>query len=735
MSKPTDRAFPFLSRSQLLISLAMLAALFLTLTAEGETKPISSFSATNDCLIGPNFPISQASGRQEVPAIAYNIQNNEYLSVWQSKGPSSDNWQICGQVVLDTGSVPDNRDFCLLTSADQQFPALAYNSNNCQYLVVWQDARNSDPYGWDVYGQLISCTPEPMSSPFPFFTLPPPGRAKDQRHPAVAYNSRDDEYLAVWQDRLCRYWPYDTADDIYGWRVDGEGKLKGKVISISIATDCESDERVQQDPAVAYNSQDNKYLVVWEDDRHGNWDIYGQLLSAAGEPLGGNFPIIDIDTGQRFPALAYNDQDNLYLVVWQDNRYGNWNIYGRRVFSDGTKGSDFRISLSAGTEQIPAVAYNSQDNECLVVWQDKRNGGEDIYGQRVGSNDSLLGSECPISIAANDQESPSVAYNSQNNEYMVAWQDERNGEDNDDIYGQRVRSALTPTPTSTPTSTPTPTPTSTPTPTETHTPTSTPTHTPTGTPHTPTHTPTGTPHTPTHTPTPTDTPTHTPTPTETPTPTPTPTSSYTPTPTNTYTPTPTSTSTPTVTATPIRRYLYLPLVMKNYPPFCNGDFETGNFSCWTPGGDPFPSVVDHLHNSDPPYAGEYCALLGESIFCEEHDFYRSWIYQDFTIPADALSPTLSFAYRIFTNDVLGWASFRVEIRDLNNATIAQVLRDGYDPPDNIPICYTDLGWRSKGGYDLSKFKGRTIRLWFEIRNEHDGGWGIWTYLDDVTVTP
>jgi len=177
--------------------------------------------------------------------------------------------------------------------------------------------------------------------------------------------------------------------------------------------------------------------------------------------------------------------------------------------------------------------------------------------------------------------------------------------------------------------------------------------------------------------------------------------------------------------------------MKNYAvaiPFCNGNFESGNFSCWTPGGDPFPAVVDHLHNSDPPYSGQYCALLGESIYCDEHGFYQSWIYQDFTVPADASSPTLSFAYRIFTNDVLGWASFRVEIRDLNNVTIAQVLRDGYAPPDNVAICYKDLGWRPYS-YDLSRFKGLTVRLWFESRNEYDGGLGIWTYVDDVTVTP
>jgi hypothetical protein len=367
-------------------------------------------------------------------AIAYNSQKNEYLVVWQNK--ESD---ICWQVVPDSGSVPDEHDFCIILISDnQQFPAVAYNSTNCQYLVVWQDDgdRDSIYLGWDIYGQLISCTPEPMGTPFPFFR--PPGRAKDQRYPAVAYNKKD-EYLVVWEDKWCPSSPY-TVNDIYGWIVDSEGNLKGDVIPISTATDCESDESCQHNPAVAYNSQNNQYLVVWEDNRKSDsgygWDIYGQVISTTGTLVGGNFPIIGIDKDQLHPDLAYSSQDNLYLVVWQDYRYGKLDIYGQRVKSDGTPyGYYFPIS-SSGSAKNPAVAYNG-DHEYLVVWQDKRN-GEDIYGQWVKSDDSLLGSECPISTVANDQEFPDVAY-SQNNKYMVVWQD------NSDIYGQQVGSTPTPT--------------------------------------------------------------------------------------------------------------------------------------------------------------------------------------------------------------------------------------------------------------------------------------------------
>jgi len=92
------------------------------------------------------------------------------------------------------------------------------------------------------------------------------------------------------------------------------------------------------------------------------------------------------------------------------------------------------------------------------------------------------------------------------------------------------------------------------------------------------------------------------------------------------------------------------------------------------------------------------------------------------IPADAPSPTLSSKYRIFTNDILDWSSFYVEIRHPNNVPIAEVLRDGYDPPNRVAICANDLGWKPFT-YDLSQHKGMVVRLWFETRNEFDGGLG------------
>lgn len=167
-----------------------------------------------------------------------------------------------------------------------------------------------------------------------------------------------------------------------------------------------------------------------------------------------------------------------------------------------------------------------------------------------------------------------------------------------------------------------------------------------------------------------------------------------------------------------------------YPDPCsglviNGCFETGDLTGWVAGGLLPSSVTDASH-----YSGGYSAQLGVPVPCIEQPASSAWIYQEIFIPQDVPSPLLSFRYRIITNDILDWSSFRVRIKD--GDAVVEILRDGYDPPDNVAIPNNDLGWRIFS-YDLSPFQGRQIKLWFESRNEWDGALGIWTYLDDVKV--
>jgi beta propeller repeat protein len=64
-------------------------------------------------------------------------------------------------------------------------------------------------------------------------------------------------------------------------------------------------------------------IVVWEDNRNGNWDIYGFDLTSQAE-----FPICTQDGDQEKPSIYTDPNETAYVVVWQDRRAGNADIYG-----------------------------------------------------------------------------------------------------------------------------------------------------------------------------------------------------------------------------------------------------------------------------------------------------------------------------------------------------------------------------------------------------------------------
>src|SRR5262249_32772608 len=120
------------------------------------------------------------------------------------------------------------------------------------------------------------------------------------------------------------------------------------------------------DPAVAYNSANNEYLVVWRGDDNsgplvdGEFEIYGQRLNAAtGAEVGANDRLIssmraggNANFDAFDPAVAYNDRANEYLVVWHGNdgtsplKDNEFEIYGQRLnaATGAEVGTDFRIS-------------------------------------------------------------------------------------------------------------------------------------------------------------------------------------------------------------------------------------------------------------------------------------------------------------------------------------------------------------------------------------------------------
>ena len=336
------------------------------------------------------------------------------------------------------GEIPE---IPISTANDSQLlPKVAYNSNDNEFVAVWYDYRRTGEEP-DIYAQRMSGSYELIGNNFTIAISS--GTDIDEVYPSIAYNSTNNEYLVVWNELF----GYHDRYYIYGQRVSRTGSLLGLPIVIS-----KVDVRVRRFlPEVAYNSANNEYLVVWHGQAQEEeaYRIYGQRLLADGSWAGGNFAIGEyIDTGhsdyfQWLPAIAYNSSNNEYLVVWEDQRNatvgdarGQKDIYAQRISGQGDLlGHNFSICSVADNQETPSVAYNSADNKYLVAWHDKRNGSNaDIYAQRVSGAGDLLGNEIAIRMGSETSLNPSAAYNSKSNTYFIAW------EGNGDILAQAISS-------------------------------------------------------------------------------------------------------------------------------------------------------------------------------------------------------------------------------------------------------------------------------------------------------
>jgi len=178
-------------------------------------------------------------------------------------------------------------------------------------------------------------------------------------------------------------------------------------------------------------------------------------------------PIGDPEFDALDPAVAFDPSSGEYLVVWSgdDNTDGlvdeEFEIYGQRVGSDGSLvGSPIRVSATgpnfdpAFDAISPAVAFDPSSGEYLVVWSaDDNTGGLvegefEIYGQRVGSDGSLVGSRIRVSVMGPDGDplfdarDPAVAFDPLSGEFLVVWRgDDNTGglvDEEFEIFGQRI---------------------------------------------------------------------------------------------------------------------------------------------------------------------------------------------------------------------------------------------------------------------------------------------------------
>jgi hypothetical protein len=298
---------------------------------------------TGSILDPTGLTISTTANGQSVPALAFDGIN--YLVVWQEVQYGYEVDDIYGARVTPAGSLLDSIGLQISTARwKQTSPSIVFDSIN--YFVVWEDMRN---YIYpDIYGARI----DPAGLILDPEGIPISNTTNNQLSPSVAFDGTN--YLVVWQE-----WHSGSWDDIYGARVTRDGIVLDTVgIIISNAS------RGQENPSVAFDGMN--YLVVWQDYRNSSisTDIYGTRINPAGTVLNPNGIVIsNAISDQKNPSIIFDSVN--YLVIWEDRRNNDWDIYGASINTSGVVIDTFMLTIQNGYQLSPVLAKGT-GNQVLI---------------------------------------------------------------------------------------------------------------------------------------------------------------------------------------------------------------------------------------------------------------------------------------------------------------------------------------------------------------------------------
>jgi RHS repeat-associated protein len=304
--------------------------------------------------VGDSFTVDDYEGLFQ-PAVAYGA--GLYLVVFTADGS-----EVGGQYILPTG-VLTGESFLIASGDENDTPAVDYNPTSGEFLVVWHHnyvGNNS------VRARRVSAAGTLLGDQIEI--------AGSINAPSPAHDAAGN-YLVVY---ACNLWPQPAG--ICGQRLSSDGALIGSAFTIlSVATNLAA-------PDVAYNAQTGEYLVVARQNADGvAEDVYVRRVRSDGTVLG-EATLLGAQTGQgdEFgPSAAYHPGANSYLVIWPDNRNGDWDVYGRLVDADGTPlGSTFALEVAAGDQTYMALARRGASQDLYLAYADTRNGNTDVYGER-----------------------------------------------------------------------------------------------------------------------------------------------------------------------------------------------------------------------------------------------------------------------------------------------------------------------------------------------------------------
>ncbi len=373
-------------------------------------------------------------GAQRNPRLVTDHKNGFYI-IWEDSRAGITEYDLYGQHI-DLGGRRHWRasgmPVCTSPNIQQHVSMEADSSGDL--FVIWEDFRNG--VYWNLYAQKLNTRGDMKWTPSGLDVFA--GVEENHHNPDIVPDDSGG-MLFVYQ----KYSETTDGTDIYRGRLNGAGELL-----FHYATCFSQDE--QLNPKI--EKKGNKGLLVWEDRRHGNWDIYAQMIRLGDGILEwgiNGIPVVKTPVDERSPVLISSTIYNYQVFSWlRHGQDGNFvrvqklnNLGERRWREEG-------ISIcNEGGEQTQPTILPDNNGGLYCSWTDKReNGTSHIYVQRVDQNSNQIFRKDAIRLGTYHDESQARIEGlkiiaARDGYFFVVWEDFRNGKNNSDIYLQKINSA------------------------------------------------------------------------------------------------------------------------------------------------------------------------------------------------------------------------------------------------------------------------------------------------------
>jgi hypothetical protein len=416
--------------------------------------------------------VCTASGGQYDPAVAAGA-NGASIVAWSDARNGASNLDVFAQRVTSGGAAGVNWDYAITTSSGLNgtiapLGTTGVVAGSSQTVNVIPDAGshtlNVVVDGSSV-GVITSTTfsnvaaDHTVSATFAVDSGPPTAgwvtngapistAPLSQEEPTICSDAAGGAIVA-WTD-------FRNGGDIYAQRVNASGVAQwtGHGVPVCTASGLQevrssSSLQIESVPALVSDAVGGA-IIVWQDHRGSDWDIYAQRVTpfgtiASGWPNNG-VPVCTATGDQRDPTLV-SDGAGGAIIVWRDHRSGtNDDVYAMRLTSGGSfvpgwSANGTAICTNTSNQQNPVLVADGSGG-AVIAWDDARTSTVEVFAQRVTASGSIAAGWIADGVdiegnAAQSQLNPAIASDGAGGAF-VAWRDSRGAGGTFDIYAQHV---------------------------------------------------------------------------------------------------------------------------------------------------------------------------------------------------------------------------------------------------------------------------------------------------------